>query len=112
MASSYKTLGQLDLQSATLSTLYTCPASTETVISSVIIANRDSAATTFRLALRTDGDAISDKHYLAFDVPIAANDSTTLTLGITMQATDVLSVNAAGTASRLSFNAFGAEVTV
>jgi hypothetical protein len=112
MASSYKTLGQLDLQSATLSTLYTCPASTETVISSVIIANRAATATTFRLALRTDGDAISDKHYLAFDVPISANDSTTLTLGITMQATDVLSVNAAGTASRLSFNAFGAEVTV
>jgi hypothetical protein len=49
---------------------------------------------------------------LAYDVPIAANDSTTLTLGLTMDATDVLSVNAAGTASRLSFNAFGAEVTV
>ena len=112
MATSYKTLGQLDLTSSTLTTLYTCPSSTETVISTVIIANRASAADTFRLALRTDGDAISDKHYLAYDVPVAANDSTTLTLGITMQATDVLSVAAAGTASELSINAFGAEVTV
>ena len=112
MATSYKTLGQLDLTSSTLTTLYTVPSSTETVLSTVIIANRASAADTFRLALRTDGDAISDKHYLAYDVPVAANDSTTLTLGITMAATDVLSVAAAGTASELSINAFGAEVTV
>jgi len=112
MATSYKTLGQLDLTSSSLTTLYTVPASTETVISTVVIANRASAADTFRLALRTDGDAISDKHYLAYDVPVAANDSTTLTLGITMEATDVLSVAAAGTASTLSVNAFGAEVDV
>jgi glucose-6-phosphate dehydrogenase assembly protein OpcA len=112
MASSYKVLGQLDLTSSTLTTLYTVPASTETVISTIVIANRASAADTFRLALRTDGDAISDKHYLAYDVPVAANDSTTLTLGVAMQATDVLSVAAAGTASELSINAFGAEVTV
>lgn len=112
MASSYKVLGQVDLQAATLTTLYTVPASTEAVISSVIVANRGVAATTFRLAVRPNGAAISDQHYLAYDVPIAANDSTTLTLGLTMDASDVLSVNAAGTASRLSFNAFGAEVTV
>ena len=102
----------MDLTSSTLTTLYTVPASTETVISTIVIANRASAADTFRLALRTDGDAISDKHYLAYDVPVAANDSTTLTLGVAMQATDVLSVAAAGTASLLSVNAFGAEVSV
>lgn len=112
MATSYKTLGQLDMTSSSLTTLYTCPASTETVISTVIICNRGTAADTFRLAMRTGGDAISDKHYLAYDVPIASNDSTTLTLGVTMEATDVLSVAASGTASVLSFNAFGAEVTV
>ena len=112
MATSYKTLGQLDLTTSSLTTLYTCPTSTETVISTVIIANRASAADTFRLAVRTNGDAIADKHYVAYDVPVAANDSTTLTLGITLEATDVLSVAAAGTASELSINAFGAEVTV
>jgi hypothetical protein len=112
MATSYKSLGQLDIVSATLTTLYTCPASTEAVISTLIIANRASSADTFRIALRTDGDAISDKHYIAYDVPVAANDSTTLTLGITMVATDVLSVAGADGSSTLSFNAFGAEVTV
>jgi len=112
MASSYKILGQVDMTSSSLTTLYTCPASTETVISTIIIANRAAAADTFRLAMRDGGEAISDKHYLAYDVPVAANDSTTLTLGVAMQATDVLSIAAGGTASELSFNAFGAEVTV
>ena len=111
MATSYKSLGQLDLTTTALTTLYTCPSSTETVISTVIIANRTASADSFRLAIRTDGDAISNKHYIAYDVPVAANDSTTLTLGITVKATDVISVQAT-TADRLSINAFGAEVTV
>ena len=111
MATSYKSLGQLDLTTTALTTLYTCPSSTETVISTVIIANRTASADSFRLAIRVDGDAISNKHYIAYDVPVAANDSTTLTLGITVKATDVISVQAT-TADRLSVNAFGAEVTV
>jgi hypothetical protein len=82
------------------------------VISTVILANRSSSADTFRLAVRPDGEAIADKHYVAYDVPVAANDSTTLTLGITLEATDVLSVAAGGTASLMSVNAFGAEVTI
>lgn len=112
MASSYKVLGQVDISSSSLTDVYTCPASTETVISTVIIANRASSVDTFRMAMRTEGDPISDKHYLAYDVPLAANDSTTLTLGISMEATDVLTVAGGGTASELSFNVFGAEVTV
>lgn len=111
MATAYKTLGQLDLTTTSLTDLYTVPATTETVVSTVVIANRTASASTFRLAIRTDGDAISNKHYLAYDVPVAANDSTTLTLGVTMVATDVMSVQA-GTANALSINAFGAEVTV
>ena len=111
MATSYKSLGQLDLTTTSLTTLYTCPSGTETVISTVIIANRNAEATTFRLAIRVDGDAISNQHYIAYDVPVAANDSTTLTLGITMLATDVMAVSA-GDADALSINAFGAEVTV
>ena len=111
MATSYKSLGQLDLTTTSLTDLYTCPSSTETVVSTIVIANRNASATTFRIAIRVDGDAISNQHYIAYDVPVAANDSTTLTLGITLLATDVITV-AAGDANRLSVNAFGAEVTV
>ena len=49
------------------------------------------------------------KHYLAYDAVIAANDTILLTLGITLAATDVVTVYA-GTSS-LSFSLFGAEIT-
>jgi hypothetical protein len=45
-----------------------------------------------------------------YDVPLAANDSTTLTLGITLDAADVLDV-AAGDANAISVNVFGTEIT-
>ena len=64
MATAYKVLGQVDQQTASLATLYTVPASTETVVSTVIVCNRGTASTTFRLAVRPDGASISDQHYL------------------------------------------------
>jgi hypothetical protein len=83
----------------------------EVVISTIVIANRTASADSFRIAIRTDGDAISNKHYVAYDIPVAAADSITLTLGISMVATDVLTVKAT-TADVLSINVFGAEITL
>jgi hypothetical protein len=111
MATSYKTLGQVDLTTTSLTDLVTVGAGKEVIISTIVIANRTASADSFRIAIRTDGDAISNKHYVAFDVPVAANDSTTLTLGISMVATDVLTVKAT-TADVLSINVFGAEITL
>jgi hypothetical protein len=111
MATSYKTLGQVDLTTTSLTDLVTVGAGKEVVISTIVIANRTASADSFRIAIRKDGDAISNKHYVAFDVPVAANDSTTLTLGISMVATDVLTVKAT-TADVLSINVFGAEITL
>jgi hypothetical protein len=111
MATSYKTLGQVDLTTTSLTDLVTVGAGKEVVISTIVIANRTASADSFRIAIRTDGDAISNKHYVAYDVPVAANDSTTLTLGISMVATDVLTVKAT-TADVLSVNVFGAEITL
>jgi len=64
---------------------------------------------TFRLAIQPDGDSISDEMYLAYDVPLGANDSTTLTLGITLDAGDELSVYAS--AVDMSVNVFGTEIS-
>jgi len=111
MATNYKSIAQVDLTTTALTDIYTVGSGKETVISTIIIANRTASADSFRIAVRVDGDAISNKHYIAYDVPVAANDSTTLTLGISMAAGDVLSVQAE-TADRLSINVFGAEITV
>jgi len=105
----YKVLGQSALAATTDTNVYTVPASTETIISTVVIANRGSTAATFRVAIRPAGATIANQHYIAFDVPIAGNDSTTLTLGITMDATDVLTARAS--TADLSVNVFGTELS-
>jgi hypothetical protein len=109
MATNYKVLGQSAPGATTATTLYTVPASTEAVISSIVIANRGATTSTFRLSVRPNGTAQANQHYLAYDVPIAANDSTTLTLGITVDAADV--ITGYGSTANLSWNVFGTEIS-
>jgi hypothetical protein len=91
---------------ATDTTLYTVPAATDTVVADLIVCNQG-AATTFRVAWRVAGAALTGKQYLFYDCPIDANDTLALGLGITMAATDVLTVRSAS--GSVSFNASGAE---
>jgi hypothetical protein len=108
MANAYKVLGQSAPSATTATTLYTVPAATEAVVSTIVVANRAATAGSFRLSVRPNGTAQANEHYLAYDVPIAANDSTTLTLGITVDATDVITVYASS--GDMSFNVFGSEI--
>ena len=103
----YKVLGQVNPSATTLTTLYTAPASTQAVISTIVIANLTGTAATFRIAVRVAGASIANAQYLAYDITVGAADSTALTLGITMNATDVLSVYAS--TANLAFSAFGSE---
>jgi hypothetical protein len=109
MANAYKVLGQSAPSATTDTNVYTVPSATEAVISTIIIANRAATAGSFRLAIRPDGASISNLHYIAYDVPIAANDSTTLTLGITLNAADVVTVYCSS--ANMSVNVFGTEIT-
>lgn len=104
-----KVLGQSSPSATTLTTLYTVPASTSTVVSTITIANRSATATTFRLSVAVAGAADANAQYLAYDAPIAGNDIITLTLGVGLATTDVLRCYA--TLATLSFNAFGVELT-
>lgn len=109
MPTVYKVLGQSAPAATTDTTLYTVPAATSTVVSSVVIANRDATAATFRVAIRPGGAALANQHYIAFDVTVGAADSTVLTLGLTLAATDVITVRASS--ANLSFSAYGSELS-
>ncbi len=102
-----KVLGQLAPSAATLSTLYTVPASTDTVVSSITVCNTSGTETYFRVAIRPAGASISAEQYLYYDVIIAGNDTFIATIGLTLAATDVVSVYA--TNATLSFQLFGQE---
>lgn len=109
MPTTYKVLGQSAPSATSDTTLYTVPSDTTAIISSIVIANRDSSSATYRIAVRPNGATISNEHYIAYDVTVGASDSTVLTLGITMDAADVLTVYAS--TANLSFSAFGSEIS-
>lgn len=108
MAQSYKVLGQSNPAATTLTTLYTVPSLTQAVCSTLSVCNLG-ASTTYRLAVRPSGAAISNQHYLIYDGAVNSGDSIFLTLGISLDATDVVSIYA-GTAN-VSFSLFGVEIT-
>jgi glucose-6-phosphate dehydrogenase assembly protein OpcA len=109
MPTNYKVLGQENPAATTLTTLYTVPAATEAVISSIVVANLTAVDATFRIAVRPAGASIADEHYVGYDITVGASDSTVLTLGITMEATDVLSVY--GSTADITFQAYGSEIS-
>jgi hypothetical protein len=109
MPTVYKVLGQSAPSATTDTTLYAVPAATQAVISTIIVANRDSSITSaYRIAIRPAAATLANEHYLAYDVLVSPNDSTTLTLGLTLSATDVITIYASS--ANLSFSAFGSEI--
>ena len=109
MAIAYKVLGQSAPSATTATDVYTVPASTQVVNSSIVIANRGTSATTFRVAIRPNAATLANQHYIAYDTPIAANDIIALSLGVTVDSADVITVYAGN--ANLSFNLFGTEIT-
>ena len=109
MASTLKVLGQINPSSDTDTTLYTVPANTSAIISTINICNQGMNTAQFRVAVRPSGESLATKHYIAYNAAVASNDSISLTIGLTMANTDVLTVRA--NTSTVSFNAFGSEIT-
>lgn len=116
MASAYKVLGQAVPASTTaagassnLTTLYTSGTSLGAVVSSVVICNQSTNAQTYRVSVRVAGAGDTPKQYLAYDVVLGSNATDTLTLGLTLANTDVISIAASSTS--VSFSAFGSELS-
>lgn len=109
MANIAKVLGQvLQLSGSAAADLYTTPAATRTVVSTLTICNLTSAAGTFDVAVSVSGSALQDKDYIYRRVNLPANDTFAATFGITLAATDVVRVASSVSAS---FNMFGQEIT-
>jgi hypothetical protein len=102
-----KVLGQTVSTGSTVD-LYTVPALTQTVVSTLTVANLTSTPGTFSAAVRVSGSTLENKHYIYRNVSLPANDTFAATFGITMAATDVVTVASSVSSS---FNLFGQEVT-
>ena len=109
MPTNYKVLGQSNPAATTATTLYTVPAATQSIVSTLTVTNQTATAGTYRIAVRVAGAALAANQYLAYDVSLPGNATDTLTLGVTLGATDVITVYAS--AATFSFNAFGSELS-
>ena len=89
--------------------VYTVPASSSAVVSSLVVTNPNTSATTYRISVLPSGQTLAQKHFIAFDEAIAANSSVTRTVGMTLAAGDKLQISSADTDARLSATAFGSE---
>jgi hypothetical protein len=111
MPTAYKVLGRKASAATTMEELYAVPSSTSAVVSTITICNRSTSSRTYRIAIKpTTGTTLADEHYIAYDVPIAANDTTALTLGITLATGNSIQVYASA-GSSLTFQAFGSEIS-
>jgi len=109
MAFAYKVLAQSAPSATTATDIYTVGSGKQTVVSTITVANRGTSASSYRIAVRPAGATLANQHYLAYDIAIAANDTTVLTIGVTLTATDVITVYALS--ANLSFGIYGTEIT-
>jgi hypothetical protein len=109
MATNYKILGQTAPGTTSNADLYTVPASTQAIVSTLVIANTSGVDTTFRIFVRKAGVTAAPGNAIAFDTAIVANSQVAFTLGLTLSAADVITVQSS-TGAALSFHAFGSEL--
>ena len=109
MATTYKVLGQSAPAAATATSLYTVPSATQAIISTINVVNTHASTTdVIRIAVRPDGASLANQHYIVYGLSLSAGSTFTYTGGITIDATDVVTVYSTNGTS--SFTAFGSEI--
>ena len=106
MANTYKN-AKLDLTTTSVTTLYTCPASTTTIVKSILVSEDSGNADTITATITNGSDVFS-----LFKVKAVGANTTVelLTAPLVVQASEILKVNAA-TANRLHVVASLLEIT-
>ncbi len=110
MPTAYKILGQSAPASTANTDLYTVGAGVQTVVSTLVITNTTATAATARVFVRANAAAAAASNAVVYDTSIAANSMLALTLGICVDASDVITVQT-GTSNALTFQAFGSEIS-
>lgn len=109
MATSYKILGQSNPAATTSTDLYTVPALSSAVVSTIIVCNQAATDATFRISTAVAGLALTAKQYLAYDITVPGNGLYAFTIGVGLATTDVIRVYASS--ATCSFSAFGTVLT-
>ena len=110
MPTVYKVLGQSAPANTSNANLYTVPASTSAIVSTLAIANTTATDALAEVYVRIGGAAAATSNAVLYDVSIPARSTSAFTLGMTLAATDIITIQT-GTANALTFTAFGSEIS-
>ena len=108
MPTNYKVLGQLE-PASTSGNLYTVPAATQAIVSTINVVNVGTTNSNISIAIRPDGATLADVHYIVRDIILNPKVTFTYTAGLTLDAADVITV--ISTNNDCAFSAFGSEVS-
>lgn len=110
MASAYKILGQSKPSTTAVATLYTVPASTQAIVSTITATNLTGAATDISIYVVPAAGTAADSNAIVYQASLAAETLQGFTFGITLGAADSLQVKTE-TANNITFQAFGQEIS-
>lgn len=110
MPTNYKVLGQQSPSNTSEATLYTVPAATQAVVSTISVANLTGSSANASINVCVNGAASSNTNAFLKTVSIPSASTVTFTVGLTLGAADVIRITS-GTGNALTFQAFGSEIS-
>lgn len=110
MATTYKILGQSSPADTSNANLYTVGSGKQTVGSTLIVTNVGSVDAAATIYVRKAGAAAGNVNCLLNAGVVPVNDLKALTIGITLEATDIITVKSS-VADTLTFQLFGSEIS-
>lgn len=91
-------------------TLYTCPAATSAVLSSLIVTNRNTTGGYYQVAICTTTSSVSESDYVIYNDLAAASETIGLSLGLTLDSTNKF-LRVSASSAGFTFQAHGMEIT-
>ena len=107
MATTYKVLGQSNPSATTDTTIYTVPAASSAMVSTIAVCNQAASGATYRISVVPSGQSLAAKNYVVYDSTISANSTTAYTIGIALATGDTIHIYSS--TATLSFSVFGTE---
>ena len=93
----------------TYATLYNTTASTQAVVSSLLVTNTSASTQTYRIAIMSSAGTPAASDWIVYDSVVAGNDVICLTLGIAIGNTQYIRVSSS--ADTVTFSAFVSEIS-
>jgi hypothetical protein len=108
----YKILGQIQPTGNILTTIYTVPAATNTMISTITICNQSANTVSINVAANVSGSAVTTRNFIVSGYSLGAAETLVLEPRVSLNVGSILSANVTGAnaSSNVSINAFGVEI--